>query len=102
MMLRDADPTGFIRTSIALALCLMLFVLDGMSGGQFGLAQFYPVALLALYGVRRPYRVELCWAVAVLLIVGGYLWIEPTPPAAGMGSRAGLLVLVTLTAFALN
>jgi diguanylate cyclase (GGDEF)-like protein len=99
---QDTRTRDLIRAAASLGLSLMLFAVHRIVLPDAVLLQLWPIALAPLYGIRKRYLLEACWAAAIILIAIA-VWPPALPDGWGALVPAGAAIaLVSLTALGIK
>ena len=102
MLAQQPRWSDWIRASASLGLSAILFAIYRAALADALLLQFWPVALAPLYGTRRRLLIELCWLIAVVLIVAA-AWPSATlEDWRSVAQIAGAISLVSLAALGMR
>jgi len=99
---QETSSRDLIRAAVSLGLSLILFAVHRTVLPDAVLLQLWPIALVPVYGIRKRYLLEACWAAAIVLIVTA-AWPTATSDAwRVLVPAAAAITLVSLTALGIK
>jgi diguanylate cyclase (GGDEF)-like protein len=103
MVNRETWHDDMVRVALASGAILGIFLLDLANPPDRGFVQFYPAALLPLYGAQHRKLMRLCCGAIVGLLIAGMLTRLSAPGWLALAeSRVILAITVAITAIALD
>src|SRR5271156_3887023 len=99
---QDTKIRDLIRAAASLGLSLILFAFHRILLSDAGLLQLWPIALAPLYGIRKRYLLEACWAAAVALIAVAVWPLATLDAWRALVPAGAAIALVSLTALVIK